>query len=211
MVEYTKDEDFLRRVLRCNEPMSLHFVGRDDLASMLRRQGERTDGSEGEIGAAYMDNYGKGDPHYGVIGAYWNNTLLGVTSFGVIENRNILAHLGSTDQRRAWYGRIDAVVVPSEYRGLGVSRWLLEANLRYMLEFWPGELCSLSTIAAQKAIADILSSLGFSIEVKEGMTEERVSLDMDETQEKKIRDVLGKKVSQSGQLVFFRIRQQGGL
>ena len=80
-----------------------------------------------------------------------------------------------------------------------------------MLEFWPGELYSLSTIAAHKAIAYILSSLGFSIEVKEGMTEERVSLDMDETQEKKIRDVLGKKVSQSGQLVFFRIRQQGGL
>lgn len=197
--------------MRCSGPMSLHFVGREDLAAMLRRQGERTDGSEGEIEAAYMDRYGKGDPHFGVIGAYWNDTLLGVTSFGVIENRNILAHTGDVSGRRAWYGRIDAVVVPSEYRGFGVSRWLLEANLRYMVEAWPGELYSLSTIAAHKAIAYILSSLGFSVEVKEGMTEERVSLALDDAQERKIREILENKASQSGQLVFFRIRQRGGL
>jgi hypothetical protein len=92
---------------------------------------------------------------------------------------------------------------------LGVSRWLLEANLRYMLEVWPGELYSLSTIAAHKAITYILSSLGFSVEAKEGMTEERVSLAIDE--EWDIRKLLEKKVSQSGQLVFFRIRQRGGL
>lgn|GEM_PF-6599997 len=101
MVEYTKDEDFLGRVLRCSEPMSFHFVGREEMAAMLRRQGERTDGSEGEIEATYMDRYGKGDPRFGVIGAYWNNTLLGETSFGVIENRNILARTGDASGRRA--------------------------------------------------------------------------------------------------------------
>ena len=111
MVEYTKDEDFLGRVLRCSEPMSFHFVGREEMAAMLRRQGE--------IEATYMDRYGKGDPRFGVIGAYWNNTLLGETSFGVIENYNIRAHTGDASGRRAWYGRIDAAVVPSEYRGFG--------------------------------------------------------------------------------------------
>lgn len=101
MAEYTKDEDFLGRVLRCSEPMSFHFVGREEMAAMLRRQGERTDGSEGEIEATYMDRYGKGDPRFGVIGAYWNNTLLGETSFGVIENYNIRAHTGDASGRRA--------------------------------------------------------------------------------------------------------------
>ena len=72
-----------------------------------------------------------------------------------------------------------------------MSQWLLEANLRYMLEVWPGELYSLSTIAAHEAITYILLSLGFSVEAKEGMTEERVSLAIDE--EWDIRKLLEKK------------------
>ncbi len=195
--------------------MSLRFVGRDDLTAMLRRQGPREDISGAEIDEAYLDRYGKGDSRFGVIGGFWKDTLLGVTSFGVIANRNVLVHTagdtGDTAGRRYWYGRIDVAVVPPEYRGFGVSRWLLEANLLYMIEAWPGELYSFSTIAAHKAIAYILSLIGFSVAAKEGMVEERVSLEIDVEREPGIRENLKKKTGEAERLVFFRIRQRGGL
>lgn len=136
---------------------------------------------------------------------------MGATSFGVIENRNILAHSGNLEGRRFWYGRIDAAVVPMEYRGYGVGRWLLEANLLYMLRTWPGDLYSLSTIAAHKAVAYVLSQLGFRVEAKEGMTEEKVSIDIDDGSEENLGEALLRKVEKSGSLVFFRIRKNGGL
>lgn len=202
----------LEAISPSGKPLSLRFEGREVLAGLLARQGRREDGSKGEIESAYLDLYGKGDPRYGVIGAYWRDELLGASSFGVIENPHFKAHSTDPTGRRRFYGRIDTAVVPPEHRGYGVGRWLIEATLLYMLEAWPGEIYSLSTVAAHKAIVFILTTLGgFKVESKEGSVEEKISSQIDGGRERELLGVLKGKIEQSASRVGYKIRQGGKL
>ena len=82
----------LEVVAPSGKPLSLCFVGREDFVGLLGRQGAREDGSKGRIESAYLDFYDKGDPRYGIIGAFWREELLGANSFGVIENPHFKIH-----------------------------------------------------------------------------------------------------------------------
>lgn len=202
----------LEVIAPCGKPMSLRFIGRDAFVGLLARQGARDDGSKGQIESAYLDFYDKGDPHYGVIGAFWKEELLGASSFGVIENPHFQVHTTDSAGRRRFYGRIDAAVVPPEHRGYGGGRWLIEACLLYMLEAWPGELYSLSTVAAHKAISFILTTLGgFKVESREGEVEEKISSHVDDDRERELVNLLRDKIQQTASRVGYKIRQSGNL
>lgn len=202
----------LERIVPCPAHLSMRLVDRGALTELLSRQGPREDGVKGQIESAYLDKYGTGDPRYGVIGVFWKDELLGGGSFAVIENPNFHVHSNDPSGKRKNYGRIDAVVVPPEHRGYGLGRWLVESCLIYMLEAWRGELYSLSTIAAHKAIAFILITLGFNSEVtKEGSVEEKVSSAIDDEREQELRKALEVKMEQTGMRVAYKIRQAGNL
>ena len=198
----------LDRIVPCAPPLGVRFVERDVLGTLLSRQGPRDSGRGGQISSAYYDRYGQGDPHFGIIGAFWGERLLGVSSFGVIENRHIHVHDVEVPRDRFWYGRIDAVVVEPACRGHGVGGWLVNINLRYFLAGWPGKLYSISTIAAHKAIAHILGSLGFEVTEDLVKEEDKVSLRIDEGQEEELAHLLAGRVSENARRVFFRLRQE---
>lgn len=101
----------------------MRFEGGALLQSMLSRQGEREEGGEGRIASAYLDKYATDDPRYGVMAAFWREEPLGVSSFALIENPHRALQTGNALRR--WYGRVDVMVVPPEYRGFGLARWLI--------------------------------------------------------------------------------------
>jgi GNAT superfamily N-acetyltransferase len=174
---------------------------------MLLRQGPRPDGSKNQIESAYIDHYDGEDSRYGIVGGFWKGELLGVSAFGVVENPYFRVHSADPSGKRRAYGRVDVVVVLPVYRGFGVGRWVMEASLRYMLMNWPGSLYSLSTVAAHKAIAHILSSYGFDIVSRADSEEEKVSLAIDDEREPALLGMLAERAENNAKRVFFKFRQ----
>lgn len=197
----------LQQIAPCGAPLSMRFAGRDLFQSMLLRQGEPEEGGSARIESAYLEKYATDDPRYGVMAAFWNEEPIGVSSFAVIDNPNRALQTG--DAQRRWYGRIDVMVVPPEYRGLGLARWLMTANLRYMLEAWPGAIYSLSTMAAHPATSRILYSYGFETEQRAGFSEPHAALEVSGESEAPLLATLRKWMVAQGQRAFFKARQSG--
>ena len=192
----------------CGPPLSMRFEGRGLLQSMLLRQGEPEEGGAGRIESAYLEKYAGDDPHYGVMAAFWKEEPLGVSSFAVINNPTRALQTG--DNHRRWYGRIDVMVVPPEFRGFGLARWVMTANLLYMLETWPGAIYSLSTMAAHPATSRILFSYGFETVQREGFKEPHAACEVSEENEAPLVATLRKWMAVQGQRTFFKMRQSGG-
>lgn len=198
----------LHRIIPCRAPLSVKFLPREALEFMLSRQGLREGGGRERVEAAFLGRYDGTDPHFRIIGAFWRERLLGVTSFGVIENPNIRFHGVEDPENRRHYARVDAVAVDPGCRRCGVGRWLVGTNLRYLLAAWPGRLYSISTIAAHRAIARIFGSYGFEVApgVREG--EQRVSCEIGAEGERRLAALVRERIEREARRVFFRLRQR---
>lgn len=98
---------------------------------------------------------GKHDALHRVIAleAYEDN--IGMTSFTLHEN-------SMRPDKRKHYARVDLVIVPDVFRGLGASKIVVLACLIDLLREFGDRIYSISCLAGHDAIAHILSQLGFT-------------------------------------------------
>lgn len=122
----------------------------------------------------------------------------GGVSIGYFKNQN-------RSETRNLFARIDLVVVPEEFRGLGIAKVLVTGALLQIIRAFPQSLYSISCLAGHKAIEHILRHGGFTIDPRPEHHFSHCSLALENPQEMdaKFTDLLHKSIQQAN----YRIRQ----
>ena len=126
----------------------------------------------------------------------------GVVSLAVGTNHQ------KTD-RRNQYGRIDLVIVDPEYRKLGISRVLVLAGVRWLLERFDSTLYSVSCLAAHTAIARIFEAdLAATVSQRDGANFVHESLTIREETSSQFQTSVAQKLADAVQVTAYRLRQK---
>ncbi len=125
---------------------------------------------------------------------------VGVVSFLVSTN----VHKPSSSNL---YGRIDLVVMSSQFRGLGIGRLLVLSVITQLLAVYGRRLYSLSSLAAHPAMEVILEGVGFDGEYRQKDNFKHEELRLEEADRSALLTFFGEKTAEALQASNFRLRQ----
>ncbi|MEE8397221.1 MAG: GNAT family N-acetyltransferase [bacterium] len=138
---------------------------------------------------------------FGVLAFHVRDEPAGVVSFGVQPNLKKKAE-------RNRFARIDLVIVPPGWRGLGVGRLIVECAVSFLLQNFGGRLYSISSLAAHGAVAKVLEELGFVANERPELSYVHEELRLEEKDPAAVGAEVTKKTGETLRLVFYRLRQR---
>lgn len=109
---------------------------------------------------------------------------------------------------RDHYARIDLVIVPEQFRGLGLGRLVILTTLLEIVTRHADVLYSISSLAAHAAVEKVLEEAGFHGEPREDANFVHESIDLDETSLADLRASLTDATRAAAQAANYRIRQR---
>ena len=141
-------------------------------------------------------------PDFEVLVFHSRGIPCGVVSLAVGTNRK-------KKDRRNQYGRIDLVIVDPEYRRLGISRVLVLAAVRWLLDHFGRTLYSVSCLAAHTAIARIFEAdLAATASEREGTNFVHESLTISEETSSQLQKSVTQQLADAVQVTAYRLRQK---
>ena len=158
---------------------------------------------EGTLVSCLDDSTGeKVFPTFEVLVFHSRGIPCGVVSLAVGTNRE-------KKDRRNQFGRIDLVIVDPEYRRLGISRVLVLAAVRWLLDRFGGTLYSISCLAAHTAIARIFEAdLSATLSQRDGANYVHESLTISKETSSQLQKSVTQKLADAVQVTAYRLRQK---
>jgi hypothetical protein len=117
-------------------------------------------------------------------------------------------NLQKTD-RRNQYGRIDLVIVEEKFRKMGISRILVLAAVKSLLDRFGNTLYSISCLAAHAAIARIFEAdLAATVTERDSANFVHESLAISEETSSQLQASVTKQLADAVQVTAYRLRQK---
>lgn len=136
-----------------------------------------------------------------VLVLHWGGAAIGAASFALQANPQ-------KRERRRRYARIDLVIVPPGFRGVGVGKLLLLAVVTHLLRAHGPSLYSISCLAAHPAVGDVLEGCGFAATPRDHLHYVHEELKLADPEAERLAMEMSDRIRPVLQIVKFRLRQR---